>query len=446
MTTDQITIDAPAWEPSKIKVADTVLQEHSSLINGVTGNTIQQNNIETAARLIIGMMMSGETEHDYNEVMDSFQTEFIKESGKINEGDRLTKEKTAYTRTWLNLINKANRYFGKFVRSKGNEIRIMVTRKTVYDDMGEQMTFTLPGGVNPFELAKHIAQIITGRRTQDVRILIVGATGSGKSELAAALAEAIAIELSIILDGDENHSKKYFDYEKDVGVITAERLLNVMCRETDPHHIKILDDIGMSEGFDARQWQSDANDATTSLFGVNRTQRGVLIVTVQSHHFIDKKLRSLFNWYIEVSGPMYTEMSVNLAKVYQITLHPRDKSQPIHFPFVREIDSLDGHMIIYKYLASGLASLGFRNWYKPIRQAVVDEINNTKLKHVIEPHEPNKEKEYIAPKNPGKPVCPNCFTQNVRYRTKTKDYVCSTCGKDFKKDIANNLIEKKVCV
>lgn len=444
MTTDTVTIDAPAWEPSKIKVADTVLQEHASLINGVTGNTIQQNNIETAARLIIGMMMSGETENDYNTLMESFQSEYNTEKTNIEEHDRILKEKTAYTRAWLNLINKANRYFGKFVRSKGNEIRIMVTRKTVFDDLGDQMTFSLPGGVNPFELARHIAKILTGKRTQDVRILVVGATGSGKSELAMALAECIAIELSKILDGDESHGIKYFDHEKDVGIITPERLLTVMCRETEPHHIKILDDIGMSEGFDARQWQSDANDATTSLFGVNRTQRGVLIVTVQSHHFIDKKLRALFNWFIEVSGPMYVDQCVNIAKVYQITLHPRDKQQPIHFPFVREIDQLDGHMIIYKYLATGFASLAARNWYKPIRQNIVNEINNGKLKLVINPE--TESNNITKPKNPGKPVCPNCFTQNVRYRKKTNDYVCISCGKDFKSDIAGNPVEKNVCV
>ena len=125
---------------------------------------------------------------------------------------------------------------------------------------------------------------------------------------------------------------------------------------------------------------------------------------------------------------MFEEQSVNVAKLYQITLHPRDKGQPIHFPFVRTT-AKEGHTVIWKYLACGFASKALRDWYKPIRQAVVSEINDSKLKQFTEPPKEEEKK-----RDPSKPVCPGCFNQSLRYRVKTKDWVCKICGRTFKSD------------
>lgn len=230
-----------------------------------------------------------------------------------------------------------------------------------------------------FNLVKFIVDEMTGSGDGDVSILIVGSRGSGKSDLALDIIDGVSEELALRLQGNEAKWKDYFDPAKDCGIMLDDNLLKILAAKVDDYHIKFLDDIGFSKGFNSRKHASSENDATTSLFAINRTNRGLLVCTVQSHMFVDNKLRSLFKVYIEVNGPHDWEDSLNFSGLHKITLHPRDNSKPIHFPHPREYDKEDNHKIIYTTLASGMAKPEIRDVYSPMRKAVVDMVNDEKF-------------------------------------------------------------------
>jgi hypothetical protein len=229
-------------------------------------------------------------------------------------------------------------------------------------------------------------------------ILIVGARGSGKSDLALDIIDGVRDELVERLGGQP---LDYFDPNKDIGVMLEENLLRVLAAQVNDYHIKFLDDIGFSKGFNSRKHASKENDATTSLFGISRTKRGLLVCSVQSHMFIDNKLRSLFKMYIEVNGPHDWEDSVNFSGLHKITLHPRDKSDPVHFPHPREFDKEDNHKIVYTTLASGLACPAIRDVYKPIRKAVVDLVTNQKFGYLDEEEKNANDEDGVQDMNKG---------------------------------------------
>jgi hypothetical protein len=248
------------------------------------------------------------------------------------------------------------------------------------------------------DLVKYIVDEMTGPGDGDMSILIVGQRGSGKSDLALDIIDGVRDELA---DRLKKPQLEFFDPQKDIGVMLEENLLRVLASNVEDYHIKFLDDIGFSKGFNSRKHASKENDATTSLFGISRTKRGLLICTVQSHMFVDNKLRSLFKMYIEVNGPHDWEDSVNFSGIHKITLHPRDKSDPVHFPHPREFDKEDNHKIVYTILASGLACPEIRNVYRPMRKAVVDLVTNQKFGYLTEKEDSGDNEEDVPDQNKG---------------------------------------------
>jgi hypothetical protein len=178
-----------------------------------------------------------------------------------------------------------------------------------------------------------------------------------------------------------------------------DQLLKVLASKVNDYHVKFLDDIGFSKGFNSRKHASGENDATTSLFAINRTNRGLLVCTVQSHMFVDNKLRSLFKIYIEVNGPHDWADSLNFSGLHKITLHPRDNSKPIHFPHPREFGDTDNHKIIYTTMASGMAKPELRNVYGPLRKAVVDKVNDEKFGKLFKDDNKDSEDNEVSDKS-----------------------------------------------
>ncbi len=395
--------DRSRWEPSKIRTADNTLEAWKMLITGLSNNTIEDTYIEATARLLIGMMMTTQPPEEYEKVMNSYQSEYDKEFAMLNIGDKEKKEKAASTRAWLNLLNKATRYFGKFVKSEGNEMCFAVIRPEQHDRQGREIILIDEQDIEAYNiryenycvvnylgvshevydkiapdvkkktlnLSRYIARKITSENI-DVTIVIVGSKGKGKSWFALSLAEGIAKELSIIFYKNESKWREYWNYKEDTAIIDDDWIQRVLLKNTPRHHIKVLDDVGYSKGVDSRKWHSKENDKANKMVSINRTKNGVAIYTSQSHLFIDKKMRQLLNIYIEVTGPKDEERGINRAQLNRMTLHPRDESDPIHYPFFYGTDPDDKHTIAYPIIGSGVCEKEVVEWYEPARAAELD--------------------------------------------------------------------------
>lgn len=400
--TERFTLDKPRWEPPKIRIADTILQEHSTLITGLSQSSIKEAYVESTATLLIGLMMTTSSPKEYEALMESYQEIYNEEIEKIAGGDREENEKIAATRAWLKLLNKASRHFGKFIKSEGTELCCAVIREKTHDKNGNAtIIIDEQDKDNPFEankktlvLAREIAKIITTGNL-DVTIVIVGEKGAGKSWFALSLAEAVAKELSMIFFGNEEHWREYWNYREDTAIIDDEWIAEVNSKPTAKHHVKVLDDVGFSKGIDSRKWQSKENSETGRRISINRTENGVTIYTTQSHLFIDKKQRILLKYYIEMTGPKSSELGINCASLHRMTLHPRDTDDPVHFPFVYRKDKEDGHTIQYPVLIGGAPSPEIVEWYEPTRAATLERLlnnngeNEGEEKEVVKPETDN---------------------------------------------------------
>jgi hypothetical protein len=232
-----------------------------------------------------------------------------------------------------------------------------------------------------FEFAKHIVQRVTGKGVHDANILVTGQRGKGKSIRGGEIAEACAAELSLWKYGDEKHTKEFFDPELDLAVILEEEILKVLARETDNYHIKVVDDVAYVRGFNSRRSLSNEADATTSLFGINRTKRGILIIISQDQDYLDVRLREQADYIIEQTGPMYNDYDISFGTLSLITKHNRAKNK-IRYPYMTTTDPVDHHKIRLGILAGGYPSQNYMNVYGPKREAAVNIVAKRKFEKI----------------------------------------------------------------
>lgn len=232
-----------------------------------------------------------------------------------------------------------------------------------------------------FEFSKHLVRRITGPGNKDANILVAGQRGKGKSVRGGEIAEACAAELSLWRYGDEAHAKEFFDPRFDLAVILEEKILEVLARETEKYHIKVIDDVAYVKGTNGRSSLSKENDAVTSLFGINRTKRGILIIISQDQDYLDLRLREQADYLIEQTGPMYDEYDVSFGSLSMITKHARMKNK-VRYPYMTT-RAEDGHLIRLGVLAGGYPSKEYMDIYEPQRDAAVDIVNRRKLAAIV---------------------------------------------------------------
>jgi hypothetical protein len=89
---------------------------------------------------------------EYDKLLQKYDGMYEAELGKLRgDEDRLTKEKIASTRAWLNLVNDAKQYFKKFTKAEGNEVILAVIREKSHDKKGEETILVdAQDAANPF--------------------------------------------------------------------------------------------------------------------------------------------------------------------------------------------------------------------------------------------------------------------------------------------------------
>lgn len=160
--------------------------------------------------------------------------------------------------------------------------------------------------------AEHLAKRITSNHNKDVRLLVVGEPGSGKSRTLLFLAWRLSVEVSKIKGGDPID---YFNMDN-VGVITAEDIIEKM-NNLNRYCVYILDDAGVA--WDSRDFATRGNKNLNHILQTCRTANAAILISVPDPKLIDIQVteRGLIQYWAEVSESLH-DYGKNLVKIFRL--------------------------------------------------------------------------------------------------------------------------------
>ena len=152
-------------------------------------------------------------------------------------------------------------------------------------------------------IAGRIAKTITSQYNQNVTMIVVGGTGSGKSYAAIRLALEVSKHVAQIKGGVPSD---YFDANRNMSVIDIMKFFDVL-DNAQKWNTVILDDAGI--GVNARKFQDTINVTINNITQTYRTLNLFTVLTVPEMYFVDKILRSLTDFYVEMEGMFLPNVS-----------------------------------------------------------------------------------------------------------------------------------------
>lgn len=160
--------------------------------------------------------------------------------------------------------------------------------------------------------AEHLAKRITSKHNKDVRLIVVGEPGSGKSRTLLYLAHRLSEEVSKIKGGVP---EDYFSMDN-VGVITAEDIIEKM-NNLNRYCVYILDDAGVA--WDSRDFQTRGNKNLNHILQTCRTANAAILISVPDPKLIDIQVteRGLIQYWAEVSESLH-DYGKNLVKIFRL--------------------------------------------------------------------------------------------------------------------------------
>lgn len=190
--------------------------------------------------------------------------------------------------------------FNEVYSTKEEQVR---NRKEIIDNV-------LSDEFEPF--AEHLAKRITGKHNKDVRLLVVGEPGSGKSRTLLYIAHRLSEEVAKLKGGTP---EDYFTIGN-VGVITAEDIIEKM-NNLNRYCIYILDDAGVA--WDSRDFATRGNKNLNHILQTCRTANAAILISVPDPKLIDIQVteRGLIQYWAEVSESLH-DYGKNLVKIFRL--------------------------------------------------------------------------------------------------------------------------------
>ena len=152
-------------------------------------------------------------------------------------------------------------------------------------------------------IADRIANTITSRYNQNVTMIFVGGTGSGKSYAAIRLALEVAKRVAAKKGGE---ASDYFSVEHNTSVIDVMKFFDVL-DHAQKWNTVLLDDAGI--GINSRKFMDTINVTINNITQTYRTLNLFTILTVPEMFFVDKVMRSLTDFYVEMEGMFLPNIS-----------------------------------------------------------------------------------------------------------------------------------------
>ena len=152
-------------------------------------------------------------------------------------------------------------------------------------------------------IADRIANTITSRYNQNVTMIFVGGTGSGKSYAAIRLALEVAKRVAAKKGGE---ASDYFSVEHNTSVIDVMKFFDVL-DHAQKWNTVLLDDAGI--GINSRKFMDTINVTINNITQTYRTLNLFTLLTVPEMFFVDKVMRSLTDFYVEMEGMFLPNIS-----------------------------------------------------------------------------------------------------------------------------------------
>ena len=221
-------------------------------------------------------------------------------------------------------------------------------------------------------LSMEIANVISGKHNQDVRLLTVGGQGKGKSMFELYLAYEVACRMAEKRGGEWND---YFSIDN-VAIAKTQDVLELF-GNMKKHNIYIADDVGLAWG--ARDYAKKVNKFMNVIFQLMRTRRNFIQVSIISNFLLDKVPRSLMNKYIEMDMSLF-DYGLSFPKVFNVVQKPR-KSTPF------TIYPRYGNIKVVRY-EGHLPPKDLIEEYNKRREAVEKEVRDEKIGELLTDENP----------------------------------------------------------
>lgn len=174
-------------------------------------------------------------------------------------------------------------------------------------------------------LGRVYGEIIASPFNQHAILMIIGKTGTGKSNAALDIADETAKYLAQVLGGTK---EDYFTLDN-VAIITMDSIIEVMGK-LKYKNVYILDDIGV--GWNARDFQKKANKILNNIIQTFRNWNTLLIMTTPDPMLLDAVPRNLLHYQIEMQEQHFKQ-GISIGKVHQVI--KKYRYGDVIYPFIK---------------------------------------------------------------------------------------------------------------
>jgi hypothetical protein len=213
----------------------------------------------------------------------------------------------------------------------------------------------------------------------NVKAVIVGDPGSGKSVSAASTCEGVSFWNSLREYDDTRHMLKYFTIDPaHVAIMIKKEIKNMFQNANVMYNCYLGDDIGSA--WNSRLWAKLFNQILNAYIGTDRTFRTFKCVTLASDKELDAQARNKFTDYCEMDGPQIFEQNVVFGKLFKI--RGKARINKIFYPRLRGKDWETGQKIIYQKIAFLPPSTKLKLIYDEVRDYKAKEFHSKQFKEL----------------------------------------------------------------
>jgi predicted Zn-ribbon and HTH transcriptional regulator len=175
------------------------------------------------------------------------------------------------------------------------------------------------------KLSVIFAETVCGKHLRDIKMMLVGSQGSGKSRSLLYLAVECAKEIAARTGGDP---EDYFPSDLSNVVIGDPGGHAELFKNMKRHSILILDDAGVS--MNARNFATQYNKSMNDVFQTMRPNRSIVLISTPDTMTTDIIIRTLVSHYGEVAES-YHGLGFNDIKVFKVNRKFRTGETHYHY-------------------------------------------------------------------------------------------------------------------